>query len=379
MRKIKYPSAEVMALEEAAYKKIFESHFIKYQSKWVVLRDKLRGLSANSQMYRDNADDYLCMPFAQLAEMYLDYIRFSSKLSDAEKSELTAIFNYGGYQPQIAYYFMDRAETFGLNVCHYCEMSYVNMYGFDTTYPSVAKMLMEADEGELRDYIRKKDGGQYAAGRYKGILALRKSHTLADIVTEFDKKFKGKTKKSKQVQLAKFNHFDLDHFLPKGECPIVGLSLYNFVPSCSVCNEKLKRSKLPGGDLTKILKLSPTSYDYNFDGEMSVQIVPGNGANLLRMSQTPNMCRLVFSPDSSVYQEEVRLFRLSARYNYHKAKALSLHDKLMDYPTSMIEKIETLLGGARTKDEIEKDLYGTGEENDIFDKMKRDLLEVYKK
>jgi len=28
------------------------------------------------------------------------------------------------------------------------------------------------------------------------------------------------------------NHFDLDHVLDKGKCPIVGLSLFNFVPSC---------------------------------------------------------------------------------------------------------------------------------------------------
>lgn len=34
-------------------------------------------------------------------------------------------------------------------------------------------------------------------------------------------------------------HFDLDHVLDKGRCPIVGLSLFNFVPSCSVCNERM--------------------------------------------------------------------------------------------------------------------------------------------
>ena len=30
--------------------------------------------------------------------------------------------------------------------------------------------------------------------------------------------------------------FETEHVLDKGECPLVGMSLYNFVPSCGTCN-----------------------------------------------------------------------------------------------------------------------------------------------
>lgn len=34
--------------------------------------------------------------------------------------------------------------------------------------------------------------------------------------------------------------FDVDHFFPKSEYPMFSLSLYNFVPSCQVCNSRVK-------------------------------------------------------------------------------------------------------------------------------------------
>lgn len=33
---------------------------------------------------------------------------------------------------------------------------------------------------------------------------------------------------------------DLDHFFPKSEYPLFALSLFNFVPSCQVCNSRMK-------------------------------------------------------------------------------------------------------------------------------------------
>lgn len=46
--------------------------------------------------------------------------------------------------------------------------------------------------------------------------------------------------------------FDIDHFLPKGKCPPVALSLFNFVPSCPVCNERIKREDLPYVNLNEL-------------------------------------------------------------------------------------------------------------------------------
>ena len=36
---------------------------------------------------------------------------------------------------------------------------------------------------------------------------------------------------------------DLDHFYPKSLYPFLALSLYNFIPSCQICNSRFKRNK----------------------------------------------------------------------------------------------------------------------------------------
>lgn len=36
---------------------------------------------------------------------------------------------------------------------------------------------------------------------------------------------------------------DLDHFYPKKDYPFLALSLYNFIPSCSICNSRMKLKK----------------------------------------------------------------------------------------------------------------------------------------
>ena len=33
---------------------------------------------------------------------------------------------------------------------------------------------------------------------------------------------------------------DLDHFIPKSVVPFLALSLYNFIPSCQICNSRMK-------------------------------------------------------------------------------------------------------------------------------------------
>lgn len=59
--------------------------------------------------------------------------------------------------------------------------------------------------------------------------------------------------------LVERRQFDLDHFLPKGKCPCVGLSLYNFVPSCQVCNSRIKLDNMPDVEYDEYEYISPTS------------------------------------------------------------------------------------------------------------------------
>lgn len=55
------------------------------------------------------------------------------------------------------------------------------------------------------------------------------------------------------------NAFTLDHVLEKADYPYLALSLYNLVPSCYVCNSKVKDSKILFDEF------SPTNKDFDFD------------------------------------------------------------------------------------------------------------------
>ena len=74
-------------------------------------------------------------------------------------------FNYKGYnawfkdfQPDISNFFMKHAEELDLHVCHYCELSYINVYGFHSVYYDFAAFLYNASDKELMKYIRRTDG-----------------------------------------------------------------------------------------------------------------------------------------------------------------------------------------------------------------------------
>lgn len=124
-----------------------------------------------------------------------------------EMKVLEHIFNYDGYDNEIARFFVDYADELHLHSCFYCETAYVNVY---------------------------------------------------DIA--------GNSKK----------YFDLDHVLPKSKCPILALSLFNFVPSCQVCNSRIKKSIPIGKDLGERKVLSPTSNLYDFENNVRFRLRPQN-------------------------------------------------------------------------------------------------------
>lgn len=68
------------------------------------------------------------------------------------------------------------------------------------------------------------------------------------------------------------SQFDIDHFLPKGKCPPVALSLFNFVPSCPVCNERIKRENLPNVNLNDLKFLSPSSFAFDLPKRIKVKL-----------------------------------------------------------------------------------------------------------
>ena len=115
--------------------------------------------------------------------------------------------------------------------------------------------------------------------------------------------------------------FDTEHILDKGECPLVGLSLYNFCPACGVCNTDCKGTNPIGTDEAQMKKLSPTSrleHQVNFILKMEP-----NAVGRIKFDH-PEWYEVDFDYKDDDYREVVRLFDLKNRYNLpqNKQKAL---------------------------------------------------------
>lgn len=173
------------------------------------------------------------------------------------------------------------------------------------------------------------------------------------------------------------NHFDLDHVLDKAKCPLVALSLFNFVPSCQVCNEKLKHSTLIGSETNpaEVKKLSPTSKNYDFKNNVLIGVDPFPAAGDDYMAN-PDKYTIKFTPiGDKAYMKVEELFHLRERYGYHKMEALRLLQLKHDYEDSHIRDIADLLG--RTFEDVKEDIFGedfTKKNHRCFSKLKSDIL-----
>lgn len=168
---------------------------------------------------------------------------------------------------------------------------------------------------------------------------------------------------------SKRRQFDLDHFLPKAKCPCVGLSLYNFVPSCQVCNSRIKLDDMPDVTCDEYVQISPSSAVASFDENITVRLRLSSEGNYLLDK------RYMYIRASKPYQQYVNFFRLNDRYGFHKPEAERLKKLKDKYPKSNIKKIAKLL--RYREKEVEEDIFNLNylrEKGRCFEKFTRDLL-----
>ena len=169
------------------------------------------------------------------------------------------------------------------------------------------------------------------------------------------------------------SQFDLDHALGKAECPLVALSLHTFVPSCTVCNQRLKGrqplSRIPDG----IKLVAPCSEQ--FDGDKHIHFcVEHKKASSGGYMRHKDYYQIGIKATGD-YLEYTKLFHLKERYEYHKGEALRLLDLKRNYPASHIRRMALMLH--KTAEEVREDLFGLNyskEHHRCFDKLKRDIL-----
>lgn len=143
------------------------------------------------------------------------------------------------------------------------------------------------------------------------------------------------------------NGFTLDHFLDKGTYPYLALSLYNLVPSCYVCNSKVKHTNAITG-------LSPTSQKFNFDSKVKFKTFLINPN--LQVNKEADIELFLKEDFSDKYQNYFKVLELDGRYEYHKYKVIEMIKKRKEYPDSRIEELSQLT--QKTVEEVKQDLFG---------------------
>ncbi|MEH7085409.1 hypothetical protein V7139_22085, partial [Neobacillus drentensis] len=107
---------------------------------------------------------------------------------------------------------------------------------------------------------------------------------------------------------------DLDHFFPKSVFQLLSLSIYNFVPSCQICNSRFKLAKS-----SEILY----PYDRGFDSDsyFEVKLRPDSTLDSITGNNTIFDLDLTVNPNSSyknMIENSIQLFHLKKVYQSHK-------------------------------------------------------------
>lgn len=293
MKKIGYPdrhdpkfstlTAQYLALFTVADLNHMENEWADWKT-----RERVTGLLP------ETVKDLLVSDVASLASVYARFKTLRRRIPlktinpatgkkerNAKLKKLDGIFSYTNkYDDDIAGFFVNHADELHISSCHYCEMSYINVY---------------------------------------------------------------QTKK---------RQFDIDHYIPKEKCPILGLSLFNFVPCCQVCNSRIKLAKEIGRNQAEYEKFNPAGEHYGFDDKVKIRLrnKPGFKHNL----NNPTAYYIYFRCKDG-FRRMVDFFHLTERYEFHKTEAIRIKKLKAQYPKSARRKIAKMLG--YTEPQVYEDLF----------------------
>lgn len=175
---------------------------------------------------------------------------------------------------------------------------------------------------------------------------------------------------------------DLDHFYPKSKYPYLALSLYNFIPSCQICNSRMK------GTEDTIGSIYP--YENSFD-DMGAKFKTDKNLveSLLNDNKKGKFKVTIKATKLKEVQKSIKIFKLDKIYETnHNEYILDMLENIRKKPKTYTDSIGKLFD----VEKIEKDIkYITGEFEDLvkepyrfkvekgepLGKLTKDILEEY--
>lgn len=180
----------------------------------------------------------------------------------------------------------------------------------------------------------------------------------------------------------KVRGFETEHVLDKGECPLVALSLYNFVPSCGTCNgAAVKGTKTIGDTLDEVVKLSPTVNGYDFEEKVRfvVNYLNPKADDLKALTHLGDY-EIGFDVKDCIYQKSIDLFELKSRYNKDvpKSELIKWWRRKRIYTDNKLKEVAADLGMTleeTIEEQFELNLRRT--KHYPMEKARRDVMMMY--
>jgi hypothetical protein len=173
------------------------------------------------------------------------------------------------------------------------------------------------------------------------------------------------------------NKFTLDHFIDKGRYPYLALSIFNLIPSCSVCNSKIKGSIPFYGD-KELEHTNPYLKSFQFDEKVKFKLFLNKTCKDLNIKSKEDITVPLKERYSNEYKKYIEVFKLNERYQAHKDIVFEMIQNAELYPESRLKELQDLTG--IPYQEIKKDIFTLiDDEVDLskepFSKLRRDMAD----
>lgn len=325
MIKFKYPSHIQVLLYE--YLKIFDPSTIKEYNSFFN--------QTKFCLWPYDFETIVTSPFEAL--FHLSKATFSQK----EQEHIKSFMSYDYYQAEIARFFMEHKNELNISTCYYCNMDYIFVY--NDYYKSPFDFVKNASNKEL-DNIK-----GIGPSTIKKVLDEReKINSIDDLSIPPGKK---DLLKNADWTKKKYNQFTLDHVIDKGTHPLFSLSFFNLLPSCYVCNSKLKHTRTL---IKKDATVSPTHEEFSFDKDALFNIVFLNSKGMEDIRNKDDFELSLYTEKK--YEWYSQVFKLNGRYQFHKDEIVDIINKTAKYPESQISQIARIVG--RDTESVRKDIFG---------------------
>ena len=170
-----------------------------------------------------------------------------------------------------------------------------------------------------------------------------------------------------ELEEKKLTTGSLDHFYSQSEYPFLALSLYNFIPSCSICNSIMKTSKETYNNEAKQENII-YPYKDDFKGKFTT------GTKLLENLLSTKEVKVKIETEDLKSENTVEMFKLNEVYETtHNKYLINMLDNIKNKPTAYLESIAELFSTGKESEKAKE-----SEKEKIKDKLRELVLEPYK-